>query len=40
MEWDAPAIILDARPYGETDTIATVMTADHGLHKGLAKGGS
>ncbi len=40
MEWDAPAIVLDARPYGEADTIATVMTADHGLHKGLAKGGA
>lgn len=40
MEWDAPAIILDARPYSEADTIATVMTADHGLHKGLAKGGA
>jgi DNA repair protein RecO (recombination protein O) len=39
MEWDSPAIILDARPYGETDTIATVMTEDHGLHRGLAKGG-
>ena len=39
MEWDAPAIILDAKPYGEADVIATVMTADHGLHRGLAKGG-
>ena len=40
MEWDAPAIILDARPYGEGDLIATVMTADHGLHRGLARGGA
>ncbi len=40
MEWDAPAIILDARPYNEGDVIATVMTADHGLHRGLAKGGA
>jgi DNA repair protein RecO (recombination protein O) len=40
MEWDAPAIILDARPYSEADTIATVMTADHGLYRGLAKGGA
>ena len=40
MEWDAPAIILDARPYSEADVIATVMTADHGLHRGLAKGGA
>jgi DNA repair protein RecO (recombination protein O) len=40
MEWDAPAIILDVRPYGEGDAIATVMTQDHGLHRGLARGGA
>ncbi len=40
MEWEAPAIVLDARPYGEADTIATVMTQDHGLHRGLVKGGA
>lgn len=39
MEWEAPAIILDARSYGEGDVIATVMTAEHGLHRGLARGG-
>ena len=38
MEWDAPAIILDARPYGEADAIATVMTEEHGAHRGLARG--
>jgi DNA repair protein RecO (recombination protein O) len=40
MEWDAPAIILDARPYGEGDAVATVMTEAHGLHRGLARGGA
>jgi DNA repair protein RecO (recombination protein O) len=40
MDWDAPAIVLDARPYGEGDAIATVMTAEHGAHRGLARGGS
>jgi DNA repair protein RecO (recombination protein O) len=40
MEWDAPAIVLDARPYGEGNAIVTVMTQDHGLHRGLARGGS
>jgi DNA repair protein RecO (recombination protein O) len=40
MDWDAPAIVLDARPYGEGDAIATVMTADHGAHRGLARGGA
>ncbi len=39
MEWDAAAIVLDARPYGEGDAIATVMTAEHGTHRGLARGG-
>jgi DNA repair protein RecO (recombination protein O) len=40
MEWDAPAIILDTRPYGEGDAVATVMTEQHGVHRGLARGGS
>jgi DNA repair protein RecO (recombination protein O) len=40
MEWDAPAIILDVRPYGEGDALATVMTQAHGLHRGLARGGA
>jgi DNA repair protein RecO (recombination protein O) len=40
MEWDAPAIILDVRPYGEGDAIAAVMTEQHGLHRGLARGGA
>jgi DNA repair protein RecO (recombination protein O) len=40
MEWDAPAIILDVRPYGEGDAVTTVMTESHGLHRGLAKGGA
>ena len=40
MDWDAPAIVLDARPFGEGDAIATVMTEQHGLHRGLARGGT
>ena len=40
MEWDAPAIVLDARRFGEGDAVATVMTAEHGLHRGLARGGA
>ena len=40
MDWDAPAIILGARPFGEGDAIATVMTEEHGAHRGLARGGS
>jgi DNA repair protein RecO (recombination protein O) len=40
MDWDAPAIVLDARPFGEGDAVATVMTQAHGTHRGLARGGS
>jgi hypothetical protein len=40
VEWDAPAIVLDVRPYGEGDAVATVMTAEHGSHRGLARGGA
>jgi DNA repair protein RecO (recombination protein O) len=40
MDWEAPAIVLDARPYGEGDAITTVMTAEHGAHRGLAHGGA
>jgi DNA repair protein RecO (recombination protein O) len=39
MEWDAPAIVLDVRPFGEGDAIATVLTGEHGAHRGLARGG-
>ena len=40
MEWDAPAIVLDVRPYAEGDALATVMTEAHGAHRGLARGGA
>jgi DNA repair protein RecO (recombination protein O) len=40
MDWDAPAIVLAARPYGEGDAIGSVMTEEHGLHRGLARGGA
>lgn len=40
MDWDAPAIVLDARPFGEADAIVAVMTEAHGLHRGLARGGA
>jgi DNA repair protein RecO (recombination protein O) len=38
MEWEAPGIILDLRPLGEADCVATVMTEEHGAHRGLARG--
>jgi DNA repair protein RecO (recombination protein O) len=39
MEWEAAAIVLDVRPYGEADAVATVLTPAHGVHRGLARGG-
>jgi DNA repair protein RecO (recombination protein O) len=38
MEWEAPGIVLDLRPFGEGDGVATVMTEEHGIHRGLARG--
>jgi DNA repair protein RecO (recombination protein O) len=40
MDWDLPAIVLNTRPYGEGDVIVALMTAEHGAHRGLAKGGA
>ncbi len=39
VEWEAPGIVLAARPYGEGDVLATVLTQEHGAYRGLAKGG-
>jgi DNA repair protein RecO (recombination protein O) len=39
MEWEGPAIVLAAQPYGEGDAVATVMTQAQGAHRGLARGG-
>jgi DNA repair protein RecO (recombination protein O) len=39
VEWEAPAIVLDVRAYGEGDAVATVLTEAHGRHRGLARGG-
>ncbi|GAB0119108.1 DNA repair protein RecO [Acidisoma sp. 7E03] len=39
MEWEAPGILLEARPYGDADLIVAVFTDAHGLHRGLARGG-
>ncbi len=38
-EWDAPAVILAARAYGEGDALVTLLTEAHGPHRGLARGG-
>lgn len=38
LEWSSPSLILNTRLYGETDGIATVLSLDHGLYRGLVKG--
>jgi DNA repair protein RecO (recombination protein O) len=40
MEWQEPGIVLEAAPYGEGDALVTVLTAESGAWRGLAKGGA
>lgn len=40
LEWQAPAIILSARPFGEGGAVVQVITRDHGRHAGLVRGGA
>jgi DNA repair protein RecO (recombination protein O) len=40
VEWEAPGIVLDARPYGDSDLIVATFTATQGVHRGLARGGA
>lgn len=39
MDWNDQAILLSARPYGETAALALVLTREHGRHAGLLHGG-
>lgn len=39
MEWSDDAIVLSARPHGESSAIAEVLTHSHGRHLGLVRGG-
>jgi DNA repair protein RecO (recombination protein O) len=39
MEWEAAGIVLVAAPYGEGDALAAVFSEDHGVYRGLARGG-
>jgi DNA repair protein RecO (recombination protein O) len=40
VEWEAPGIIVHAAAFGEADALAAVFTEDHGLYRGLARGGA
>jgi DNA repair protein RecO (recombination protein O) len=39
MQWSEHGIVIGTRRHGETDVILEVMTAGHGRHLGLVKGG-
>ena len=38
-EWQASAIVLSVRPHGEANAVVSVLTAEHGRHAGLLRGG-
>jgi DNA repair protein RecO (recombination protein O) len=40
MEWSAPVIVLETRPFGEGDVVATVFGAEQGVWRGLVRGGA
>ena len=40
MYWEDKAVILGAKRFGETSIILEVFSENHGLHKGLVKGGA
>lgn len=39
IEWEAAGIVVQAAAFGEGDALAAVFTEDHGVHRGLARGG-
>ncbi len=40
MEWRDDGIVLQARRHGESALVVSLLTADHGRHAGLVKGGA
>lgn len=40
MEWTDRGIVLSARKYGEGGAVVSLLTAAHGRHAGLARGGA
>jgi len=40
MEWIDRGLVLSHRPFGESGTIAQLLTREHGRHAGLVRGGS
>ncbi|WP_088343175.1 MULTISPECIES: DNA repair protein RecO [Rhodomicrobium] len=39
MDWTDTAIVLQARPHGETSAVLDLFTREHGRHHGLVRGG-
>lgn len=39
MDWTDTAIVLNARPHGETSAVLDLFTREHGRHHGLVRGG-
>jgi DNA repair protein RecO (recombination protein O) len=40
MDWTAEGLLLTTRPHGENAAIVTVLTAEHGTHAGVVRGGT
>jgi DNA repair protein RecO (recombination protein O) len=40
MEWSDDGIVLSARKHGESSVVVSVLTAEHGRHAGLVRGGN
>ena len=40
MNWIDEGIFLNARNYGESASVVTILTCEHGRHAGLVRGGS
>ena len=40
MDWRDEAIVLAARPYGESSAVVQLLTRAHGRHAGLVRGGA
>jgi len=39
LEWESAGIVVQASPFGEGDAVAAVFTEDHGVFRGLVRGG-
>lgn len=39
MQWTDDAIVLSARPHGESSVVLQLLTREHGRHAGLVRGG-